>query len=54
MASDLRLHCLLIYHKKDARLIWVKIFKLQINSLNPAEERLDLCPHIFAFITADV
>ena len=24
VASDLRLHCLLMSHKKDARLIWVK------------------------------
>ena len=27
-ASDLRLHCLPMSHKKDARLIWVKMIDL--------------------------
>ena len=36
VASDLDPHCLHMFHKKDARLIWVKVFALSLSYLNQA------------------
>ena len=44
-ASDLGLYCFPMYHKKDARLIWVNVVNKKIVFLHGSYKRVDYLLH---------